>query len=124
MGFDGADVAGVLLDAGVTEGKGLVLDVTVLRVVAVLLGGCTIDGVPIGFDTTLFGSTMSEDWVNCAGLDRGRVSDVVPLYNDPRPLEAETDRLGKSGWRMDVVERVTMAGGTEAIAELGAKLGC
>ena len=54
-------MAGVLLDAGVTEGKGRVLDVTVLRVVATLFGGCTIDGVPMGLDTTLFGSTMSED---------------------------------------------------------------
>ena len=79
MGLDGTDVAGELLDTRVTEGKGTVLDVTVLR---------------------------------------------VPLCGDASPLEAEADGLDELGWRTDVVKRVTMAGGTEDIAGLGAKLGC
>ena len=62
--------------------------------------------------------------MNCAELDSGRFLDVVPLYDDASPLEAEADGPGKLGWRTDVGKRVTMAGGTEAIAELGAKLGC
>lgn len=59
IGFDGTEVAGELLDTGMTEGKGIVLDVTMLRVVA--MGGCTIDEALMRVDTKLFGSTMSED---------------------------------------------------------------
>ena len=90
-------MAGGLLYTGVTEGKGTVLEVTVLKVVALLMGGCTIEEVSIGAD---------------------------PVYGDASPLEAEADGLVKLDWRTDVVKRVTMAGGTEDIGGLGAKLGC
>lgn len=62
--------------------------------------------------------------MGCDEPDDGRVSDAVPLYGDASPIEAEAGGLGKLGWRTDVVKRVTMAGGTEDIAGLGAKLGC
>ena len=87
------------LDTEVTEGEGKVPDVSVLRVVAMLMGGCTIDEVPLGADITLCGSTMIEDGVACDEPDNG-------------------------AWRTDVVESVTITGGTEDIAGLGAKLGC
>ena len=123
-GFDGADVAGELLDTALTEGKARVLDVSVLRVVAMLMGGCTIDEVPMGADMTLCGSTMIEDGVACDEPDNGLLLDTVSLYGDTSPLEAETGGLVTMGWRTDVAKRVTLNGGTEEIAGLGAKLGC
>ena len=124
IGFDGADVAGETLDTEVTEGKGKVPDVLVLRVVAMLMGGCTIDELPMGVDMTLCGSTMIEDGVACDEPDNGWLSDTVSLYGATSPLEAEAGGLVTMGWRTDVVKRVTITGGTEDIAGLGAKLGC
>ena len=124
MGFDGTDVAGELLDTEATEENGRVLDVSVLRVVAMLMGGCTIDEVPMGADMTLCGSTTIEDGVTCDEPDNGWLFETVSLYGDTSPLEAEAAGLVTMGWRTDVVKRVTITGGTEEIAGLGAKLGC
>ena len=122
--FDGTDVAGELRDTEVTEGEGRVLDVSVLRIVAMLMGGCTMDEVPTGADMTLCGSTMIEDGVACDEPDNGWLLDTVSLYGDTSPLEAEAGWLVTMGWRTDVVKRVTMTGGTDDIAGVGAKLGC
>lgn len=123
-GIDGADVAGETLDTEVTEGKGEVPDVSVLRVVEMLMGGCTIDEVPMGVDMTLCGSTMIEDGVACEEPGDDWLSDTVSLCGDTSPLEAKAGGLVTMGWRTDVVKRVTITGGTEDIAGLGAKLGC
>ena len=124
FGFDGADVAGKTLDTEVTEGISKVLDVSVLRVVAMLMGACTIDGLPIEVDMALCGSTLIEDGMACDEPDDGWLSDTVSLYGDTSPLEAEASVFVKMGWGTDVVKRVTITGDTEDTAGLGAKLGC